>query len=203
MDTEKAPRAALAGVTAENVEKDGISAELLNKYPVLRVVADKFAALKEAKDALQTAQTNADKAAAALKEAKSQQAEAKAKLQEAQQKLAQAKATYEETTRVSALAPQYVNPSAADPANCLVNPFVTVKPTYGVTYTVTVDGVAVQPGDGGKYEYPYGKTVVVNAAAAAGLHFPEGAQTSWIWSAVKSAICKATPEKPEQPKQPG
>ncbi|QRV02340.1 ExeM/NucH family extracellular endonuclease [Arcanobacterium phocisimile] len=109
-----------------------------------------------------------------------------------------------------------IEPSAADPATCEIQPFVEVTPVDGVKYTVSVDGVELAPlaDNANKFEYPYGKTVIVRAEPLEGFMFAEGQQTQWQWTALTrkelgcsiawTELVPATPIAPEpQPEKPG
>ncbi|MEW6878102.1 exo-alpha-sialidase [Trueperella pyogenes] len=78
-----------------------------------------------------------------------------------------------------------VFPDASDPVTCTVKPFVTLQPTKGVSYSVTVDGKELDwvEGNPSKFEYDYGKTVVVKAKAVEGFELAKGAKTQWSWTA--------------------
>ncbi|QOQ39434.1 hypothetical protein [Trueperella pecoris] len=85
-------------------------------------------------------------------------------------------------------------PEASDPASCTVKPFATIVPMKGVSYSVTVDGeeIASVEGNGSKFEYPYGKTVVVTAKAVEGYQLAKGAKTEWSWTAPTLEELKCT-----------
>ncbi|WP_341740409.1 exo-alpha-sialidase [Trueperella pyogenes] len=93
-----------------------------------------------------------------------------------------------------------VFPDASDPVTCTVKPFVTLQPTKGVSYSVTVDGKELDwvEGNPSKFEYDYGKTVVVKAKAVEGFELAKGAKTQWSWTAptLDELGCTTTP-KPE------
>lgn len=78
-----------------------------------------------------------------------------------------------------------VFPDASDPVTCTVKPFVTLQPTKGVSYSVTVDGKELDwvEGNPSRFEYDYGKTVVVKAKAVEGFELAKGAKTQWSWTA--------------------
>lgn len=93
-----------------------------------------------------------------------------------------------------------VFPDASDPVTCTVKPFVTLQPTKGVSYSVTVDGKELDwvEGNPSRFEYDYGKTVVVKAKAVEGFELAKGAKTQWSWTAptLDELGCTTTP-KPE------
>ncbi|QOR47674.1 hypothetical protein INS90_10630 [Trueperella pecoris] len=93
-----------------------------------------------------------------------------------------------------------VFPDAADPASCTVKPFVTIVPMKGVSYAVTVDGKELTSvaGNPSKFEYPYGKTVVVKAKALEGYQLAADAKTEWSWTAptLEELKCPAPAAKP-------
>ncbi|MEW6866136.1 exo-alpha-sialidase [Trueperella pyogenes] len=98
-----------------------------------------------------------------------------------------------------------VFPDASDPVTCTVKPFVTLQPTKGVSYSVTVDGKELDwvEGNPSKFEYDYGKTVVVKAKAVEGFELAKGAKTQWSWTAptLDELGCTTTP-KPEPKPEP-
>ena len=81
-------------------------------------------------------------------------------------------------------------PSAQDPASCEETPYVEVAKTEGVKYTVTVDGKELQPKENGRYEYDFGKAVVVKATALDGYKIADGAVTEWTWTAPTEEECE-------------
>lgn len=94
-------------------------------------------------------------------------------------------------------APKLINPSADDPASCTVEPYVTIKQTEGVAYTVTSNGVELKANKDGKYIYPYNSKVEVKASALDGYFFAEDAVTEWSWDSHNTAMSPAC--KPAQP----
>ena len=95
------------------------------------------------------------------------------------------------------VAPKLINPSADDPASCTVEPYVTIKQTEGVAYTVTSNGVKLKANKDGKYIYPYNSKVEVKASALDGYALAENAQTKWTWDSHNTALSPAC--KPAQP----
>lgn len=95
------------------------------------------------------------------------------------------------------VAPKLINPSADDPASCTVEPYVTIKQTEGVAYTVTSNGVKLKANKDGKYIYPYNSKVEVKASALDGYALAENAQTKWAWDSHNTALSPAC--KPAQP----
>ena len=95
------------------------------------------------------------------------------------------------------VAPKLINPSADDPASCTVEPYVTIKQTEGVAYTVTSNGVKLNANKDGKYIYPYNSKVEVKASALDGYALAENAQTKWTWDSHNTALSPAC--KPAQP----
>ena len=95
------------------------------------------------------------------------------------------------------IAPQLINPSADDPASCTVEPYVTIKQTEGVSYSVTSNGVKLKANKDGKYIYPYNSKVEVKASALDGYFFAEDAVTEWTWDSHNTAMNPAC--KPAQP----
>lgn len=90
-------------------------------------------------------------------------------------------------------APKLINPSADDPASCTVEPYVTIKETEGVSYTVTANGVKLKANKDGKYIYPYNSKVEVKASALDGYFLAEDAVTEWTWDSHDTAmnpVCK-------------
>lgn len=97
---------------------------------------------------------------------------------------------------VTPAAPEFINPSASDPASCTVKPFATVKEMPGVKYTVTVDGKELKANAEGKFVYPYGKTIIVKAEPVDGFKFAPDAKTEWSWTAMQNDKCNTAPNKP-------
>ncbi|QOR45039.1 exo-alpha-sialidase [Trueperella pecoris] len=106
---------------------------------------------------------------------------------------------------------EFVSPSApifpggSDPVTCKVKPFVEIVATKGVTYSVTVDGKDLEwvKDNPSKFEYEYGKTVVVKAKAVEGFELAKDATAEWSWTApTREALkCDSTPApKPQGPK---
>lgn len=96
-------------------------------------------------------------------------------------------------------APKLINPSADDPSSCTVKPYVTIKETEGVSYTVTANGVELKANKDGKYIYPYNSKVEVKASALGGYFFAEDAVTEWTWDSHDTAMNPAC--KPAKPKK--
>lgn len=96
-------------------------------------------------------------------------------------------------------APKLINPSAADPSSCTVEPYVTIQKTEGVAYTVTANGVELKANKDGKYIYPYNSKVEVKASALDGYFFAKDAVTEWTWDSYDTAMNPAC--KPAQPKK--
>ena len=96
------------------------------------------------------------------------------------------------------VAPKLINPSAGDPASCTVEPYVTIKETEGVSYSVTSNGVKLKANKDGKYIYPYNSKVEVKASALDGYFFAEDAVTEWTWDSHNTAMNPAC--KPAEPK---
>ncbi|UVJ55123.1 exo-alpha-sialidase [Trueperella pyogenes] len=96
-----------------------------------------------------------------------------------------------------------VFPDASDPVTCTVKPFVTLQPTKGVSYSVTVDGKELDwvEGNPSKFEYDYGKTVVVKAKAVEGFELAKDAKTQWSWTAptLDELGCTTTPKPDPKP----
>ncbi|MDK8350688.1 nuclease, partial [Gleimia europaea] len=97
---------------------------------------------------------------------------------------------------VTPAAPEFINPSASDPASCTVKPFATVKDMEGVKYTVTVDGKELKANAEGKFVYPYGKTIIVKAEPVDGFTFAPNAKTEWSWTAMMNDKCNTGVSKP-------
>lgn len=96
-------------------------------------------------------------------------------------------------TLATPAAPKLINPSADDPASCTVEPYVTIKETRGVSYTVTANGVKLKANKDGKYIYPYNSKVEVKASALDGYLLAEDAVTEWTWDSHDTAmnpVCK-------------
>ncbi|WP_052038862.1 bifunctional metallophosphatase/5'-nucleotidase [Actinomyces sp. S4-C9] len=93
-------------------------------------------------------------------------------------------------------APEFINPSASDPASCTVKPYATVKDMEGVKYTVTVDGKELKANAEGKFVYPYGKTIIVKAEPVGGFTFAPNAKTEWSWTAMMNDKCNTGVNKP-------
>ncbi|MCF2706550.1 YPDG domain-containing protein, partial [Arcanobacterium haemolyticum] len=87
--------------------------------------------------------------------------------------------------------PFVVNPSADDPAECTVKPYVVLPNDEGVTYVVTdANGNVIEPDASGHYVYAYGTEVTVTASPAEGFAFPADATTTWTFSSQKAAVCE-------------
>lgn len=95
-------------------------------------------------------------------------------------------------------APKLINPSAADPSSCTVEPYVTIQETEGVAYTVTANGVQLKANKDGNYNYPYNSKVEVKASALDGYFFADDAVTEWTWDSHDTAMdpaCKPAETK--------
>nr|WP_162272873.1 LPXTG cell wall anchor domain-containing protein [Vaginimicrobium propionicum] len=97
------------------------------------------------------------------------------------------------------VAPKLINPSADDPSSCAVEPYVTIKETEGVAYTVTANGVELKANKDGKYIYPYNSKVEVKASTLDGYFLAEDAVTEWTWDSHDTAMNPAC--KPTQPRK--
>ncbi|QTG75699.1 ExeM/NucH family extracellular endonuclease [Trueperella pecoris] len=106
---------------------------------------------------------------------------------------------------------EFVSPSApvfpggSDPVTCKVKPFVEIVATKGVAYSVTVDGKDLEwvKDNPSRFEYEYGKTVVVKAKAVEGFELAKDVTAEWSWTApTREALkCDSTPApKPQGPK---
>lgn len=193
----QAKQEAFDRLTAEEGAK-GFDAALLKAYPELQAIVAHYDAVKEAQKVLGEAQAKAEKAKEAHDVAAAALAEAKKNLDAAKAKADAAEAEYQRLLIVTPKAPEFVNPSAADPAGCSVQPYATITETAGVAYTVTVDGKAIQADANGKYVYPYGKTIVVKAMTVDGIRLAEGAQSEWTWTAMQAESCTNMVEKKPQ-----
>ena len=103
------------------------------------------------------------------------------------------------------VAPKLINPSADDPSSCTVEPYVTIKETEGVSYSVTSNGVKLKTNKDGKYIYPYNSKVQVKATALDGYFFAEDAVTEWTWDSHDTAMnpaCKPAQPQNKQASQP-
>lgn len=86
--------------------------------------------------------------------------------------------------------PFVANPSADDPAQCTVAPYVTVPTQEGITYTVTNSkGETITPDANGHYVYAYGETVKVTVVANDGFVLSKDAPSEWTFSSPKAASC--------------
>lgn len=98
-----------------------------------------------------------------------------------------------------------VGAGAHDPASCSISPYVKITQHDHVTFTLTIDGKSVPVEfDNGvmTYEYPYGSTAVVKAAAEAGYQFAGGViDETWQWTAPTRDSLNCTPDQP-QPDKP-
>ena len=97
------------------------------------------------------------------------------------------------------VAPKLINPSAADPSSCTVEPYVTIQETEGVAYTVTANGVQLKANKDGNYNYPYNSKVEVKASALDGYFFADDAVAEWTWDSHDTAMDPAC--KPAEPKK--
>ncbi|MDK7121588.1 hypothetical protein QP381_00475 [Pauljensenia sp. UMB6358] len=97
------------------------------------------------------------------------------------------------------VAPKLINPSAADPSSCTVEPYVTIQKTEGVAYTVTANGVQLKANKDGNYNYPYNSKVEVKASALDGYFFADDAVAEWTWDSHDTAMDPAC--KPAEPKK--
>lgn len=86
--------------------------------------------------------------------------------------------------------PFVVNPSADDPANCAVAPYVTLPSDTGVVYTVTDSkGNTITADANGHYVYAYGEEVTVTATPAAGYQFSGDQKIEWKFKSMAAASC--------------
>lgn len=142
------------------------------------VIKTKIDELTKQKQALEEKVKKAEEAQKAAEDARAKAEGELTKLQEEFNKL---------TGKTKDLVPnaEGIVPNASDPASCTVTPFANIVPIVGVDYSVTVDGKEIAPvaGDPYKYEYPYGKTIVVKATEKEGFSFKEGVKTEWSWTA--------------------
>lgn len=187
-EAAEAKQVVLQAVTSEKAAA-GFEDALLQAYPELVDVAAKYMKAQEAKQAVALAEAKLTEAQEAYRIAAVHFVEADTRLHAAKAKLVAAEAEYRAILGITVDAPQFINPSAADPASCTVLPYATVTDLAGVTYTVTVDGKPVMA-KAGKYEYPYGKTIVIKAEAENGIRFARDAQTEWSWTAIQAESCK-------------
>ncbi|QOR47074.1 exo-alpha-sialidase [Trueperella pecoris] len=114
--------------------------------------------------------------------------------------------TSKPTPKVEFVSPSApVFPGGSDPVTCKVKPFVKIVATKGVTYSVTVDGKDLEwvKDNPSRFEYEYGKTVVVKAKAVEGFELAKDVTAEWSWTApTREALkCDSTPApKPQGPK---
>lgn len=86
--------------------------------------------------------------------------------------------------------PFVVNPSADDPADCAVAPYVTLPSDTGVVYTVTDSkGNTITADANGHYVYAYGEEVTVTAIPAAGYQFSGDQKIEWKFKSMAAASC--------------
>ncbi|WP_018142771.1 Rib/alpha-like domain-containing protein [Alloscardovia criceti] len=100
--------------------------------------------------------------------------------------------------------PFVINPSADDPSQCSIAPYVVLPQDEGVVYTVKDSKGNVLTADAdGHYTYAYGETVTVTAVPADGYQFSGEQTVTWTFKSMANAAClPAWNDTTTEPKTP-